>query len=229
VLVPVGQDDTLRRLIAMGIPLEGRLYQRRGRWFFAATYLNEAKVSEGEHQVVGVDLGRRMRAVAFSPAGNRRLFVSGRAMRIVSPLRERRPLGARIAARALRLRAGATPSMRIASTARGLRFAGAGRLRQVRNFSQTAPPREAELPPDQRLVSHKAASGYGPGGQWPHGLQRCYLRDRPTGQPARGATGAFRATMPMRTSTRPATSPRPRSGRKRSRSDPESTTSPGRP
>lgn len=167
VLVPVGQDDALRRLIAMGIPLEGRLYQRRGRWYFAATYLNEAKVSEGEHQVVGVDLGRRMRAVAFSPAGNRRLFVSGRAhadraRRYEGAIARLESAGAHRPARALRLRAERYAEHADRELANRLvRFAGAGAspLIKFENFSQTAPGTAREAASYrriQRLVSHKA-------------------------------------------------------------------------
>lgn len=79
VLVPLAQTDALQRLMAAGIPLEGRLYQRRGRWYFAATYLNDVPVPEASHAVIGVDLGRRHRAVAVAPGTNRRLFLSGRA------------------------------------------------------------------------------------------------------------------------------------------------------
>lgn len=79
VLVPMAQTDALQRLMAGGIPLEGRLYQRRGRWYFAATYLNDVAQPEAAHAVVGVDLGRRHRAVAVAPSTNRRLFLSGKA------------------------------------------------------------------------------------------------------------------------------------------------------
>lgn len=79
VLVPRAEMPTLQRLSAAGIPLEGRLYQRKGRWFFAATYLNDVPVPPHVERVVGVDLGRKLRAVAVEPVSNRRLVLSGRA------------------------------------------------------------------------------------------------------------------------------------------------------
>jgi hypothetical protein len=78
VLVPQAQSEALSRLVAGGIPMEGRLFQRRGRWYFAATFLNEVAV-KGDRPVVGVDLGRRLRAVMVEPTSNHRQFLSGRA------------------------------------------------------------------------------------------------------------------------------------------------------
>lgn len=77
VLVPASQTETLQRLLRAGIPLEGRLYQRRGRWYFAATFLNDVAVPNRHYRVVGVDLGRRLRAYAIDPRSNQRLVLSG--------------------------------------------------------------------------------------------------------------------------------------------------------
>ncbi len=79
VLVPTAQVEALHRLISAGIPLEGRLYQRGGRWFFAASFLNEVPVPKLHQEAIGVDLGRKLRAVAVEPRSNRRLVLSGKA------------------------------------------------------------------------------------------------------------------------------------------------------
>lgn len=78
VLVPRAQTQKLLQLMKAGIPLEGRLYQRRGRWYFAATYLNDVMPTH-YRRVVGVDMGRRVRAFAVDPQSNRRLVLSGRS------------------------------------------------------------------------------------------------------------------------------------------------------
>lgn len=167
VLVPLGQDETLRRLISAGIPLEGRLYQRRGRWFFAATYLNDAQVSQGTHDVVGVDLGRRMRAVAVQPQSNRRIFLSGaahahRLRRYDQALERLQQAGARKAYRqvlAKRERYSEHADRVVANALVGFARQAARPLIKFENFSQTAPGSAREAASHrrvQRLVSRKA-------------------------------------------------------------------------
>jgi hypothetical protein len=83
ILVPSGQVSRLTRMLEAGMPLEGRLYQKKGRWYFAATYLNRANELHGPlhmagRRPVGVDLGQRMLAVAVDPVRNRRLLLSGK-------------------------------------------------------------------------------------------------------------------------------------------------------
>jgi hypothetical protein len=78
IAVPEGQSDRLRQLMAEGIPLEGRLYQRRGRWFFAARYLNDAPRPRTDAPAIGVDLGRALRAVAVEEKSGKRLILSGK-------------------------------------------------------------------------------------------------------------------------------------------------------
>lgn len=87
ILVSPAQDARLSRMLSEGTPLEGRLYQKKGRWYFAATYLNRVSPPHAGHggplglvsyRSVGVDLGERMRAVAVDPARGRRLFFSGK-------------------------------------------------------------------------------------------------------------------------------------------------------
>ena len=82
ILVPPSQLSRLSRMLEAGTPLEGRLYQKKGRWYFAATYLNHALKQDAprhwaSYRTVGVDLGQRMLAVAFDPVRNRRMLVSG--------------------------------------------------------------------------------------------------------------------------------------------------------
>ncbi|MBM3274559.1 MAG: hypothetical protein FJZ00_05375, partial [Candidatus Sericytochromatia bacterium] len=78
IAVPEGQSDRLRQLMAEGIPLEGRLYQRRGRWFFAARYLNDAPRPRTDAPAIGVDLGHALRAVAVEQKSGKRLILSGK-------------------------------------------------------------------------------------------------------------------------------------------------------
>ena len=104
IAVPGGQARLLERLMVDGLPLEGRLYQRRGRWFFSARYLNQVPRLRPGAPSIGVDLGLAQRAVAVEDASGRRLFLSGRRDRVrqarYSQLaRELRLAGARRAAR----------------------------------------------------------------------------------------------------------------------------------
>lgn len=106
IAVPPRQIQVLERLMVHGLPLEGRLYQRRGRWFFSARYLNDAPRPRPDAPSIGVDLGLAQRAVAFEPASGRRQFVSGRKDRAREAryrrlIRELRRAGARKAARRL--------------------------------------------------------------------------------------------------------------------------------
>lgn len=89
IAVPPAQSDALRRLLGDGIPLEGRLFRKRGRWYFAARYLNEAPRPRPDAPAIGVDLGKAMRAVAFESASGKRLFVSGRRDRALERRYER--------------------------------------------------------------------------------------------------------------------------------------------
>lgn len=83
ILVPPSQASRLSRMLEAGTPLEGRLYQKKGRWYFAATYLNRANERHGPFHMagrrpIGVDLGQRMLAVAVDPVRNRRMLLSGK-------------------------------------------------------------------------------------------------------------------------------------------------------
>jgi len=83
ILVPPSQLSRLSRMLEAGTPLEGRLYQKKGRWYFAATYLNRALNANGarhwaSYRTVGVDLGQTMLAVAYDPFRNRRMLISGK-------------------------------------------------------------------------------------------------------------------------------------------------------
>jgi len=83
ILVPSSQMKSLSRMLEAGTPLEGRLYQKKGRWYFAATFLNRALPTDGGGRMVafrsvGVDLGQRMLAVAYDSVRNRRMFFSGK-------------------------------------------------------------------------------------------------------------------------------------------------------
>jgi hypothetical protein len=83
IMVPPSQLSRLSRMLEAGTPLEGRLYQKKGRWYFAATYLNRTgKANPARHwasyRPIGVDLGQRMLAVAVDPMRNRRMFISGK-------------------------------------------------------------------------------------------------------------------------------------------------------
>lgn len=94
IMVPPSQASRLHRMLEAGTPLEGRLYQKKGRWFFAATYLNHAMTSEGKRMLsgfrpVGIDLGQRMLAVAVDPVSRRRMLLSGKTSRYHSRRYER--------------------------------------------------------------------------------------------------------------------------------------------
>lgn len=83
ILVPPSQLSRLSRMLEAGTPLEGRLYQKKGRWYFAATYLNRAVTADASrhwasYRPIGVDLGQRMLAVAVDPVRNRRMLLSGK-------------------------------------------------------------------------------------------------------------------------------------------------------
>ncbi|MBI6546618.1 MAG: transposase [Cyanobacteria bacterium NC_groundwater_1444_Ag_S-0.65um_54_12] len=82
ILVPPAQAAILQQLLVHGLPLEGRLFDRCGRWFFAARYLNAA-LPAPDAIAIGVDLGKAMRAVAYEPVQGRRLFISGRRDRVI--------------------------------------------------------------------------------------------------------------------------------------------------
>ncbi len=104
IAVPGGQARLLERLMVHGLPLEGRLYQRRGRWFFSARYLNQAPRPQPGGPAIGVDLGLVQRAVAVEAGSGRRIFLSGRQdrarqARYARIARELRSAGARRAAR----------------------------------------------------------------------------------------------------------------------------------
>lgn len=86
ILVPPSQLSRLSRMLEAGTPLEGRLYQKKGRWYFAATYLNRSgRANPSRHwasyRSIGVDLGQRMLAVAVDSKRNRRLLISGKESR----------------------------------------------------------------------------------------------------------------------------------------------------
>ncbi len=103
--VPAAQSEALRRLMADGIPMEGRLFRKRGRWFFAARYLNEA-APRPDAPSIGVDLGNALRAVAIEPASGKRLLLSGRRDRALEDrygriIRELHNAGAHRSARKL--------------------------------------------------------------------------------------------------------------------------------
>ncbi len=83
IMVPPSQLSRLSRMLEAGTPLEGRLYQKKGRWYFAATYLNRTgRANPSRHwasyRPIGVDLGQRMLAVAVDPVRNRRMLISGK-------------------------------------------------------------------------------------------------------------------------------------------------------
>lgn len=83
IMVPPSQLSRLSRMLEAGTPLEGRLYQKKGRWYFAATYLNRAGRANptrhwASYRPIGVDLGQTLRAVAVDPVRNRRMLFSGK-------------------------------------------------------------------------------------------------------------------------------------------------------